>query len=172
MSRITSLAINQAPVSRTNLKANCAQFESKKRFLDFFSTFKASKRFQQISNNKKQQKIFCEVFLDYQCQQVTCAEKIRLPFFSYIDVDCLPGKGEGRGGGCFWFRRVDRRSFCVQVHVFKDQKSYNLNTTRRKRISSNREQRDLINNKLLMIWQKEHYFLVGSHLPTPIAVIW
>ena len=30
---------------------------------------------------------------------MTCAEKIRLPFFSYIDVDCLPGKGEGRGGG-------------------------------------------------------------------------
>ena len=30
----------------TNLKANCAYFESKKKcFLDFFSTLKASKRF-------------------------------------------------------------------------------------------------------------------------------
>ena len=30
----------------TNLKANCAYFEGKKKwFLDFFSTFKVSKRF-------------------------------------------------------------------------------------------------------------------------------
>ena len=49
MSRITSLTANYVPVSRTNLKANCMfSLKVKKCFLDFFSTFKTSKRFLEI----------------------------------------------------------------------------------------------------------------------------